>query len=30
MLQVKPGGDPVYSRIGVVRKVGRALRRALS
>ena len=29
-LQVKPGGDPVYSRIGVARKVGRALQRALS
>jgi ABC-2 type transport system permease protein len=29
-LRVKPGGDPVYSRIGVARKVGRALRRALS
>ena len=29
-LQVKPGGDPVYSRIGVARTVGRALRRALS
>ena len=28
-LQVKPGGDPVYSRIGVARKVGRALQRAL-
>ncbi len=26
-LQVKPGGDPVYSRIGVARKVGRALHR---
>lgn len=29
-LQVKPGGDPVYSRIGVARKVGRALQCALS
>jgi ABC-2 type transport system permease protein len=29
-LQVKPGGDPVYSRIGVARKVRRALQRALS
>ena len=29
-LQVKPGGDPVYSRVGVARKVGRALQRALS
>jgi ABC-2 type transport system permease protein len=29
-LQVKPGGDPVYSRIGVARTVGRALQRALS
>jgi len=29
-LQVKPGGDPVYSRIGVARKVGRVLQRALS
>jgi ABC-2 type transport system permease protein len=29
-LQVTPGGDPVYSRIGVARKVGRALQRALS
>jgi ABC-2 type transport system permease protein len=28
-LQVKPGGDPAYSRIGVARKVGRALQRAL-
>jgi ABC-2 type transport system permease protein len=28
-LQVKPGGDPVYSRIGVARKVRRALQRAL-
>lgn len=29
-LQVKPGGDPVYSRIGVARTVGRALQHALS
>jgi ABC-2 type transport system permease protein len=29
-LQVKPGGDPVYSRMGVARRVGRALTRALS
>jgi hypothetical protein len=29
-LQVKPGGDPVYSRIGVARKVGRTLQRTLS
>lgn len=29
-LQVKPGGDPVYSRIGVARKIGRALQRAPS
>jgi hypothetical protein len=29
-LQVKLGGDPVYRRIGVARKVGRALRRSIS